>query len=243
MKKLSDKINEALVNEAKHINERSNSNIDQYFKRLRIDHPRSGYTEDFIEMVQDLLSGKTKELARSEFKTGRGDQWGKEFIDYLVTDGILGKIKKGRKEYIVPIDNKQLQGDNIDTLFDDIEKNILNIRPDYIDLTDPVFYKVDRKKEEINARFKDIIVTWFHYEKGSGETSSSKDIKDREKQIEKEILGQQKIVDIASKIKSILGKEPKIKISNTDRGDIRSFQPDGHKGYLYSVFVTISLKK
>lgn len=75
--------------------------FEAFADRLRAEHPRSGYTEKFIDKVYDLLYNDVEFVPRNEFKLTIGPQWGQEWIDEIVEAGILKLIKKGFKPVLV----------------------------------------------------------------------------------------------------------------------------------------------
>lgn len=74
---------------------------------LKYQHKRSQSTDKFINLVRDLFIGKIDEIPRNKFGGLMGNQWGLEFIDGLVKDGVFGNKKIGNKHIIVRISSEK----------------------------------------------------------------------------------------------------------------------------------------
>lgn len=92
-----------------------------YFDRLRRNHSKSPFVEQWIDKVEDLLNGKLDSIPRSEFRKSRGDQFGLDFVDSLVQAGILTLIKKGRKQILSSAqDNDKKFKDELNSFLDSV---------------------------------------------------------------------------------------------------------------------------
>jgi hypothetical protein len=212
--------------------------MGDYYKSLKQAHPRSGYVQEFIDKIQELIDGKKQEYPRSDFRLKMGEQWGLEFIDSLVDHGRLAKVKKGRKEFIVGINSKAAEAKRIsdfnNTFYEDIKQkenwggNFNGIRFNY-----------DDKKQIMNFTISEHVGTWHHYEKGHGETISTTDQKKAEEEIEENLTGWYIVKKAMEEFKENLGSA-KFKITKRDKGQVKTFHHDGHKGYLYTVSAVVT---
>lgn len=65
-----------------------------------IKHRHSHYPIGFVQKILKLLDGSNNETPRSEFAVAKGNQFGLEYVDDLVQDGILRKYKIANKQII-----------------------------------------------------------------------------------------------------------------------------------------------
>lgn len=206
--------------------------MDDYYDALRSNHKRSSYVEDWIQSVKDILSGKVKELPRNHFKVNRGSQYGYEWVDSLVEHGELIAAKKGRKVFFMSPDSKEGKSIDLDKKIAEMIEGIENRAYQYGNSNDIIF-KYDEKKEEYIFTISDFVMTWFHHEKGYGDTQSSSEIKENEKEIETQLEGFHVVKTAMEYFKNIFGSA-KFKITER-KNDGESRMRDGHKGYIYKV--------
>jgi len=74
--------------------------FDERCAQLRKEHPRSQHTEDFVEKIRSLMDGDLDELKWTQMYVRTGPQWGIDFVERLMRDGLILKTKKDRKSFI-----------------------------------------------------------------------------------------------------------------------------------------------
>ena len=207
--------------------------IEWIFKNLRKNHPRSSNTEMFISKVNDLLDGKIDDVPRSFFRLGMGKQFGLEFIDQLVENGVLINIKRGRTEFLVSPESKIGINTKEDELFSDLESELRDRERKYGNIHN-VIWVIDEKNRTITFKLSDFVITWLHYEKGHGKKTSGSEQTQSEKDIIDKLMNSHLVKFVIDKYNEIY-KSSEFVITNTTKESERSFHPDGHKGYLYTV--------
>lgn len=101
--------------------------LNTAFYKLKKNHPRTSYYDFFINLIKSLESGQIQEIERSKFSVKIGKQWGLEFIDNLVKDGLFIIFKKGNKQFIKKRIESEIES-KIELNDDDIKNAINNVK-------------------------------------------------------------------------------------------------------------------
>ena len=81
-------------------------NLQTKLNNFKSNHPNSAYAPIFINEINELATGKKEQVARSFFRVSRGNQYGLQFVDYLVGEGLLVLKKVGRKQFLTNTNKK-----------------------------------------------------------------------------------------------------------------------------------------
>lgn len=208
-------------------------------------HPRSQFTDIFIKNVQALISGEIESIPRKYFRLTMGEQWGLEFVDYLIRKNILRMEKINNTQILYSATSPVVRENIIDEKLNMFYQELIeDKKQNGIGWTNLKVMFEDRIFRFTNSGW---IITWAHYEKGYGETrDSSQQEKNKQK-----IIDEVEESGYSRYLKNLLNKLDKEnieydieRISEYDENDIQTIY-DGHEGYLmyYTVLVKIKSTK